>query len=120
MAQNLCVDPTANRSTTTTSSGSLFLLLCGVDWPKGDTTADGQGTLRDLGRSFVYTLQSCIEKCVSFNNNVSPGDDTCKGISYQANLTASFEQGGNCFLKDNIGRYFPAAFGGVAAGLAGG
>ncbi|GAE00276.1 cytochrome P450 [Paecilomyces variotii No. 5] len=124
IAENPC--PGANRTTITASSGTLFSLFCGVDWPRGIEAADGNGTVSDLGRSTTYTLDDCIETCIQYNkgdlavlDSVDTG--TCRAVVYQANLTAVFDggQGGNCFLKDRIGRYASTGFGGMAAGAIG-
>ncbi|KAN0087402.1 hypothetical protein V8E54_001090 [Elaphomyces granulatus] len=117
MAQSPC--PGANQ-TTYSSSGPLFTLFCAVDWPRGDDFPDGTGTVVDLESSMQYTLNSCIESCVSYNKDFRSNAIVCQGITYQPNLTANFLLGareGNCFLKNHIGRYFPTNNGGVSAGI---
>lgn len=108
------------------SSGTLFSLFCGVDWPRGIEAADGNGTVGDLGRSTKYTLDDCIETCIQYNKGDAAVVDsvdggTCRAVVYQANLTAVYDGGqdGNCFLKDRIGRYASTGFGGMAAGAIG-
>ncbi|KAJ5144098.1 uncharacterized protein N7515_002885 [Penicillium bovifimosum] len=99
-AANPC--PGQNMTTVTGSDGSVFTLLCAVDWPSGGRIAYGDGEVSDLTRSTEYDLKSCISQCVEWNTE---NDVKCKGVAYSANLTASFEGGqdGNCFLKDSVG-----------------
>ncbi|KAJ5192729.1 hypothetical protein N7449_008871 [Penicillium cf. viridicatum] len=119
VAANPC--PGQNLTTETGSDGSVFTLLCAVDWPSGGKSGDGSGTVKDLSTTTEYTLKSCIAECVQWNEDTS-NDPQCKGVVYSANLTASFDggQGGNCFLKSNVGRYFPNSNTSMAAGLLGG
>ncbi|EPS34867.1 hypothetical protein PDE_09831 [Penicillium oxalicum 114-2] len=119
IASNPC--PGRNLTTVTGSDGSVFTLLCAVDWPSGVDASSGHGTVYDLNRSTRYTLGSCIADCVDWNDDVA-NDSKCKGIVYTANLTAAFEggQGGNCFLKSAVGVYFPNSYVSMAAGILGG
>ncbi|KAJ5658769.1 uncharacterized protein N7484_002418 [Penicillium longicatenatum] len=119
VAANPC--PGRNLTTITGSDGSIFTLLCAVDWPKGVDSSSGNGTVSDLGfPSTEYSLKSCISQCVKWNE--ADSDEQCKGISYSANLTAAFDGGqeGNCFLKSSVGVYFPNSETGMSAGLLGG
>jgi hypothetical protein len=120
MAKNPC--PAANQTTITSPTGSLWVIYCGVDWPEGSSGANGNGIVHDLDIQTVYTLRSCIEKCVKHNADIEIAESPCAAVEYQANLTSAFggRQGGNCFLKDRVGTYSPASFGGMAAGLVGG
>ncbi|EAW13222.1 uncharacterized protein ACLA_016680 [Aspergillus clavatus NRRL 1] len=104
--------PGINKTMIAGSTGALFTVLCGVDWPKGDPAMTGNGNVADLGRATVYSLQECINACLKSYEN-------CKAVTYQANLTASFdgEQDGNCWFKDRAGKYFPGADTSVAAVL---
>ncbi|CAI7648615.1 unnamed protein product [Penicillium viridicatum] len=100
IASNPC--PAQNLTTVTGSDGSIFTLLCVVDWPSGVKTAYGNGKVGDLTRFTDYTLKSCISQCVEWNTE---NDEKCKGFIYSANLTASYDGGqdGNCFLKNSVG-----------------
>jgi hypothetical protein len=120
MAQKPC--PGANQTTYDSSTGPLFAIFCGVDWPSGDDFLDGNGTVTDLGISTTYTLGAFIEACNQHNQGVATGQTPCRAVPYQANLTTSFGggQAGNCFLKNHIGKYFPSANWGMAAGMVGG
>ncbi|KAJ5096893.1 hypothetical protein N7456_007614 [Penicillium angulare] len=120
LAANPCAGK--NLTTVTGSDGSIFTLLCAVDWPRGERTAYGNGTVEDLTRTTSYTLQSCISECVTWNKEVPDEDSKCKGIIYQSNLTASYDggQGGNCFLKNTVGVYYPNTDTSMAAGILGG
>ncbi|KAJ5963377.1 uncharacterized protein N7479_003253 [Penicillium vulpinum] len=117
MASNPC--PGQNLTTVTGSDGSIFTLLCAVDWPSGIQTAYGNGKVSDLTRSTEYTLKSCISQCVQWNTE---NNEKCKGVIYTANLTASFSGGqdGNCFLKNSVGKYYPNSDASMAAGILGG
>lgn len=112
--------PAKNQTTIRASTGSLFSVLCSVDWPKGIKSADGRGKVQDLEYRTEYSLEDCIGACVDYNQDRTK--DTCKGVTYSANLTASFDggQGGNCFLKDRIGSYFATSDTTMCAGLVGG
>ncbi|KAJ5830741.1 uncharacterized protein N7525_008994 [Penicillium rubens] len=116
LAGNPC--PRSNRTTERGSDGSTYRLLCGVDWPRGADAASGGGKVRDLSTETEYTLKACIRRCSDWNKDDLNSQD-CKGVVYSANLTASFEggQGGNCFLKSEIGNYFPNSNTSVAAGI---
>ncbi|KAJ5906167.1 uncharacterized protein N7473_003083 [Penicillium subrubescens] len=118
IAANPC--PGKNLTTVTGSDGSIFTLLCAVDWPRGEPASSGNGTVKDLTRSTRYTLQSCIADCVDWNKDDS-NDSTCKGIIYTANLTAAYNGGqdGNCFLKSTVGVYYPNSNTSMAAGMLG-
>lgn len=100
------------------SGGSIFTLLCAVDWPSGIKTAYGNGRVGDLTRFTEYTLKSCISQCVEWNTE---NDEKCKGVVYSANLTASYDGGqdGNCFLKNSVGKYYPKSGASMAAGILG-
>ncbi|RAL13155.1 uncharacterized protein BO97DRAFT_405034 [Aspergillus homomorphus CBS 101889] len=115
IAANPC--PGQNLTTLTASDGSIFTLLCAVDWPKGDAGLYGNKTVGDLDFTTRYTLESCIADCVRWNRVIA--DTPCKGVVYSANLTASFDGGqdGNCFLKSEVGVYFPNSNTSMAAGL---
>ncbi|KAJ5193705.1 hypothetical protein N7491_001036 [Penicillium cf. griseofulvum] len=117
VASNPC--PGQNLTTLTGSDGSIFTLLCAVDWPRGIKTAYGNGKVSDLTRSTEYTLKSCISQCVQWNTE---NDEKCKGVTYLANLTAAYGGGqdGNCFLKNSVGRYYPNSDTSMAAGILGG
>ncbi|KAJ6133013.1 hypothetical protein N7471_008228 [Penicillium samsonianum] len=119
IAANPC--PRQNKTIETGSDGSIFTLLCAVDWPRGGEPAYGNGRIKDLSTRTEYTLKSCIAQCVQWNQNTS-NDPKCKGVVYSANLTASFDggQGGNCFLKSNVGKYYPNSDTSMAAGILGG
>lgn len=119
VAANPC--PGQNKTIETGSDGSIFTLLCAVDWPRGGEPAYGNGIIKDLSTRTEYTLKSCIAQCVQWNQNTS-NDPKCKGVVYSANLTASFDggQGGNCFLKSNVGKYYPNSDTSMAAGILGG
>ncbi|CAI7606371.1 unnamed protein product [Penicillium glandicola] len=119
VAANPC--PGKNLTTETGSDGSIFTLLCAVDWPRGDASAYGNGTVEDLLTATEYTLTACVAQCVQWNEDTS-NDPQCKGVVYSANLTASFDggQGGNCFLKSSVGKYYPNTNTSMAAGLLGG
>ena len=97
------------------STRSSFAVLCSVDWPRGIASPDGKGEVDDISRTTVYTLQDCIDACVEYER----GD--CKAVTYEANLTASFGggQGGNCFLKNRAGKYFPGRDTTIAAAIVG-
>ncbi|OOQ86674.1 hypothetical protein PEBR_20743 [Penicillium brasilianum] len=118
VAANPC--PGKNLTTVTGSDGSIFTLLCAVDWPRGEPASSGNGTVKDLTRTTRYTLQSCISDCVDWNKD-SSNDSTCKGIIYTANLTAAYDGGqdGNCFLKNSVGVYYPNSNTSMAAGMLG-
>ncbi|KAE8381586.1 hypothetical protein BDV26DRAFT_255133 [Aspergillus bertholletiae] len=77
---------------------------------------NGKEKVSDIGRASAYSIQECINSCLS-----SQGDD-CKGVTYEANLTSSFDGGqdGNCFFKDQAGKYFPGADTIISAGIIGG
>ncbi|KAJ5494943.1 hypothetical protein N7539_000059 [Penicillium diatomitis] len=113
--------PGKNLTTLAGSDGSLFTLLCAVDWPSGIQALSGKGTVHDLTRFTRYTLPSCIADCVDWNDD-SSHTSKCKGIVYTANLTAAFGGGqdGNCFLKSAVGTYFPNSGLSMAAGIMGG
>ncbi|KAJ5373538.1 hypothetical protein N7517_005544 [Penicillium concentricum] len=117
IASNPC--PGQNLTTLTGSDGSIFTLLCAVDWPGGIKTAYGNGKVGDLTRSTEYTLKSCISQCVQWNTE---NDEKCKGVTYLANLTAAYGGGqdGNCFLKNSVGKYYPNSDTSMAAGILGG
>ncbi|KAJ5214578.1 hypothetical protein N7449_001747 [Penicillium cf. viridicatum] len=117
IASNPC--PGQNLTTVTGTDGSIFTLLCAVDWPSGIKTAYGNGKVGDLTRFTEYTLKSCISQCVEWNTE---NNEKCKGVIYSANLTASYDGGqdGNCFLKNSIGRYYPNSGTSMAAGILGG
>lgn len=117
IASNPC--PGQNLTTVTGTDGSIFTLLCAVDWPSGIKTAYGNGRVGDLTRFTEYTLESCISQCVEWNTE---NDEKCKGVTYSANLTASYDGGqdGNCFLKNSVGRYYPNSGTSMAAGILGG
>ncbi|CRL18992.1 unnamed protein product [Penicillium camemberti] len=117
IASNPC--PAQNLTTVTGSDGSIFTLLCAVDWPSGIKTAYGNGKVGDLTRFTEYTLKSCISQCVEWNTE---NDEKCKGVIYSANLTASYDGGqeGNCFLKNSVGKYYPNSGTSMAAGILGG
>ncbi|KAL5365828.1 hypothetical protein BJX96DRAFT_19964 [Aspergillus floccosus] len=119
IAANPC--PGKNLTTVTGSDGSIFTLLCAVDWPRGGPASSGNGTVEDLTRTTRYTLQSCIADCVNWNKDRS-NDSACKGIIYTANLTAAYDGGqdGNCFLKNTVGVYYPNSNASMAAGMLGG
>ncbi|KAE8422774.1 hypothetical protein BDV36DRAFT_244580 [Aspergillus pseudocaelatus] len=77
---------------------------------------NGKGKVTDLGRATVYSIQECINICLDSQK------DDCKGVSYSANLTSSFDGGqdGNCFFKDQAGMYFPGGDTIISAGIIGG
>ncbi|CAG8910089.1 unnamed protein product [Penicillium egyptiacum] len=118
LAGNPC--PRSNLTTEAGSDGSIFKLLCAVDWPSGGEAASGNGKVQDLSIETEYTLKACIRQCSDWNKDES-NNQKCKGVVYSANLTASFGggQGGNCFLKSKVGKYFPNADTSVAAGIIG-
>ncbi|KAJ6178607.1 hypothetical protein N7519_009068 [Penicillium mononematosum] len=118
LAGNPC--PRANETTERGSDGSLYTLLCGVDWPRGADAATGGGKVQDLSTETEYTLNACIRRCSEWNKDESNRQD-CMGVVYSANLTAAFDggQGGNCFLKSKVGNYFPNSNTSVAAGRLG-
>ncbi|PLB49842.1 hypothetical protein P170DRAFT_437307 [Aspergillus steynii IBT 23096] len=118
IASNPC--PAKNETTIRASTGSLFSVLCSVDWPKGVKSADGKGKVQDLDYRTEYSLEDCIGACIEYNQDRT--EDICRGVTYSANLTAAFDggQGGNCFLKDRIGSYFPSSDTTMCAGLVGG
>ncbi|KAJ5931343.1 hypothetical protein N7516_005832 [Penicillium verrucosum] len=117
IASNPC--PAQNLTTITGSDESIFTLLCAVDWPSGIKTAYGNGRVGDLTRFTEYTLKSCVSQCVKWNTE---NGEKCKGVTYSANLTASYDGGqeGNCFLKNSVGSYFPNSGTSMAAGILGG
>lgn len=95
-------------------------MLCSVDWPKGIKSADGKAKVKDLDYRTEYSLEDCIGACVKYNKGDTK--NTCIAVTYSANLTGVFDggQGGNCFLKDSIGSYFPSSDTTMCAGLVGG
>ncbi|EIT73584.1 hypothetical protein AO1008_04770 [Aspergillus oryzae 100-8] len=101
IAANSC--PGINQTIVTGSTGSAFTVLCGVDWPKGVRAINGKG-------------KECIDSCLGSHK------DDCKGVTYSANLTSSFDGGqdGNCFFKDQAGIYFPGGDTIISAGVIGG
>ncbi|OGM47200.1 hypothetical protein ABOM_003895 [Aspergillus bombycis] len=114
IAANPC--PGINQTVVTGSTGSAFTVLCGVDWPRGIQAMNGKGKVSDIGRATVYSIQECINTCVGSHK------DDCKGVTYSANLTSSFDGGqdGNCFFKDQAGIYFPGGDTIISAGIIGG
>ncbi|KAE8341907.1 hypothetical protein BDV24DRAFT_131592 [Aspergillus arachidicola] len=114
LAANPC--PGINQTIVTGSTGSAFTVLCGVDWPRGIQAMNGKGKVSDLGRSTVYSIQECIDRCLGSHK------DDCKGVTYSANLTSSFDGGqdGNCFFKDQAGIYFAGGDTIISAGIIGG
>ncbi|KAB8223183.1 hypothetical protein BDV33DRAFT_200734 [Aspergillus novoparasiticus] len=114
IAANSC--PGINQTIVTGSTGSAFTILCGVDWPKGVQAINGKGKVSDIGRATVYSIQECIDSCLGSHK------DDCKGVTYSANLTSSFDGGqdGNCFFKDQAGIYFPGGDTIISAGVIGG
>ncbi|KAE8330336.1 hypothetical protein BDV39DRAFT_31735 [Aspergillus sergii] len=114
IAANPC--PGINQTIVTGSTGSAFTVLCGVDWPKGVQAMNGKGKVSDIGRATVYSIQECIDSCLGSHK------DDCKGVTYSANLTSSFDGGqdGNCFFKDQAGIYFPGSDTIISAGIIGG
>ncbi|KAI9035585.1 uncharacterized protein KD926_003245 [Aspergillus affinis] len=90
--------PAINQTTIRASTGSLFSVLCSVDWPNGVKSADGKGKVQDLDYRTEYSLEDCIGACVDYNRDRTK--ETCKGVTYSANLTAAFDggQGGNFYL----------------------
>ncbi|KAJ5216207.1 uncharacterized protein N7498_002614 [Penicillium cinerascens] len=120
LAANPC--PGQNLTTIQGSDDSIFTLLCSVDWPNGENSAYGNETVTDLSiPTTAYTLKECIADCIDFNT-AAPDESPCRAVVYAANLTASFDggQGGNCFLKNTVGRYFPSSDTSMAAGILGG
>ena len=69
--------------------------------------------------STQYTFVSCIESCITYNNNIFLGNSTlCQAITYLSDLTYSHSEfGGNCFLKNHIGINKPDGHGAMSAGI---
>lgn len=114
--------PGQNLTTIQRSDDSIFTLLCSVYWSNGEKSAHGDETVTDLSTpTTAYTLKECIADCINFNT-AAPDESPCRGVVYTANLTAAFDggQGGKCFLKNTISRYFPSSNTSMAAGILGG
>ena len=79
-------------------------MYCFTDWYNGDEAASGNGTVKDLAYTTLYTFEDCMEYCLSYNSAISDGDTECRAVTYNSNLTSIVNaQGGNCFLKDKQG-----------------
>ena len=67
-----------------------------MDWPIG-FDAVGGGVVDDVQAVTVYTFESCMNACDSFNVQ---REGECKGITYNADLSSSVGfSGGNCIMK---------------------
>ncbi|KAJ5291911.1 hypothetical protein N7478_001162, partial [Penicillium angulare] len=85
--------PGENLTTVTGSDGSIFTLLCAVDWPGGERASSGIGNVEDLTRITRYTLQSCISDFVAWNKDSSNDNSKCEVVIYEANLTEAYGGG---------------------------
>lgn len=67
---------------------------------------DGDGKVRDIDATTVYTFEDCMEACLTYNDDLGGRGTKCEAVTYNANLTSIFggEKFGNCFLKDNAGK----------------
>lgn len=94
-----------NPKTYNAKNGKQFRQYCFKDWPTGTVAADGDGRVQDIAFITVYTFEDCMESCIDYNGELEESDTKCAGVTYNANLTSSFDGGqdGNCFLKDKIG-----------------
>lgn len=83
-------------------SGQSFLEFCFTDFPNGDNSYDGNGTVSDIGRTITYTFEDCMNACVTWNEGNSGLQ--CAAVTYNANLTSAVAgTGGNCFFKNKRG-----------------
>jgi hypothetical protein len=78
-----------------------FQYLCNRGY-KGDTAADGRGTLKTLASFVSYTVENCIEACSNMNGWAS--ETVCRAISFATNLAEDYENWGtNCWLFNDTG-----------------
>ena len=85
-------------------TGTTFVQYCFADWPRNDDAFEGEDKVHDLGKVTVYTMQSCMDACEKYNDDLGSDGTKCMAVTYNANLTSSISnRGANCFLKDRRG-----------------
>lgn len=79
---------TINENYIPTSTFFKYQITCG---------ADCQG--HDLVATWAYSLDMCVDACVSFTRNNYTGT-TCGAVAFRADMGNVTNLGGNCYLKE--------------------
>ncbi|KAJ0114743.1 hypothetical protein N8I77_009329 [Diaporthe amygdali] len=106
VADNSCTHQVPSTYYSSADQSVTFTTFCFTDWPNREDAADGNGTISDITYTIVYTFEDCMDKCVTYNKDLTEGQTKCAAVTYNSNLTsivAVGQQGGNCFLKDKKG-----------------